>query len=185
MKKLCFLAAFCLLFSWTQVAAQNSAARAEISFSFERLSGFSSNQFAVWIEDGKGDLVKTLFATKFTASGGWKKRASSIPLWVNKSGLAGLDKKDIDAFTGATPRAGELSYRWDGTDKKGVRMPPGDYRVVLEATLREDDRVIYSAFFTLGSGTGGAVEAEVRTHYFGSKTYERRMTGNVRILYRP
>ena len=185
MRKLLFFAVFCLLFSWTHLAAQSSAAAAEISFSFNRMSGFSSNQFAVWIEDGKGNVVKTLYATKFAASGGWAKRASAIPFWVTKSGLPDMSKKDIDAFTGATPKAGELSYRWDGTDNNGVRMASGDYRVFLEATLREESRVLYSASFTLGTGTGSPAEADVKSAYFGSRTYERKMIENVKVLYRP
>jgi len=187
MRKLSFIAVFCLLFSWTHIAAQSPASisGAEISFSFNKQSGFSSNQFAVWIEDSKGNLVKTLFATKYTASGGWAKRASSIPLWVNKSGLSGLDKKDIDAFSGATPRTGALNYRWDGTDKNGGRVAPGEYRVFLEATLRDDNRVLCSASITPGSGTGNLVEAEIKTMYFGSKTNERKMIENVKVLYRP
>ena len=185
MKKLLFVAVFCFLFSLTHLVAQSSGSAVEISFSYNRMSGFSSNQFAVWIEEGNGKFVRTLFATKFTASGGWAKRAFSLPQWVGKSGLSGLNKKDVDAFSGATPRAGALSYRWDGTDSNGVRMAPGDYRIFLEATLREDSRVLYSASFTLGSGTGNPTEADIRSVYFGGRTFERTMIENVKVLYRP
>jgi len=185
MKKSLFVTTLIIILSWTHIAAQNPAPSSgvEISFTFNRQRGFSSNQFAVWIEDSGGRVVKTLFATKFTASGGWAKRPLSIPLWVEKSGLSSMAKKDIDAFTGATPRAGVLRYLWDGKDKNGTTVAEGEYKVFLEATLREDDRVIYSASFRQGSGS--SAEAETKTTYFGSRTNERGMIENVKVLYRP
>jgi len=185
MRKICLIAVFCLFFSWENLAAQNSAftTGAEVSFGFTRQSGFSTNQFAIWIEDSRGNLVKTLYATKFTAGGGWSKRPQSIPLWVQKSGLSAMDKKDVDALTGATPRTGALRYRWDGLDKNGNRAAAGEYRLLLEATLREDNRVLYSAPFTLGSGTAGS--AVVNATYFGSSTKERGMIENVKVIFRP
>ena len=187
MKKACFFAVVFLLFSWTQIAAQNSASAqaVEISFSYTKQRGFYSNQFAVWIEDHSGNLVKTLFVTKFTATGGWSKRGLAVPVWVQKSGISTLDKKDIDVFSGATPRAGLLSYRWNGTDKNGVSVPRGAYRVFLEATLKEDNRVLYSADFTLGSGAGSVTEAQVKTEYFGNKPDNRGMITNVKVTYKP
>ena len=185
MKKILFVFVFCLSFS--RVFAQSSASpgMAEISFSFKRQSGFSTNQFAVWIEDSRGTLVKTLFATKFTAGGGYARRPMSIPLWVSKSGLSSLDKKAVDGFSGATPRNGTLNYSWDGTDKNGIRLAPGEYRVFLEGTLKADNKVLYSVPITLGSGTGNPVEREARPEYSGSRTRERDMLGNVKVSYRP
>jgi hypothetical protein len=191
MKKVCFIAVFCLVLSCTQIAPQNTAnpananaASAEISFVFNRQSGSSSNQYAVWVEDSSGNFIKTLYATRYTANGGWERRPQSIPLWVSRSGLSTMPKKDIDAITAATPRTGTQNYRWDGTDKNGNRLAAGEYRIFLEATLRGDNRVLYSASVTLGSGSGSNVEAQVRTEYFGSGTSERRMIEGVRVVYR-
>ena len=191
MKKVAFFTFFCLVLSCTQIATQNTAnpansnsASAEISFILNRQSGSSSNQYAVWVEDSSGNLVKTLYATRYTANGGWERRAQSIPLWVNKSGLSTMAKRDIDAFTSATPRTGTQNYRWDGTDKNGISLAAGEYKVFLEATLRGENRVLYTASVTLGSGSGSAVEAQVRTEYFGSSTRERGMIEGVRVVYR-
>ena len=183
MKKILCLGLFLVIFG-AGLSAQTSASSGnlEISFSFRRQTGFSTNQFAVWIEDSRGNFVKTLYATKFTASGGWAKRPQSIPLWVDRSGLSALDKKDVDAFSGATPRTGNLSYRWDGTDKNGNAVALGDYRVLLEATLKEDTKVLYSASFALGGESAGT---ELRPEYSGTRTKERDMIGNVKISYRP
>ena len=184
MKKTCFLAVFCFAISCADIATQSTAnpASVEVSFAFNRQSGTSSNQYAVWVEDSRGNFVKTLFATKYTANGGWARRAQSIPIWVSKSGLSTLEKKDIDVFTGATPRTGTVNYRWDGKDKNGTPLTSGEYRVFLEATLRGENRVLYSALVTLGSGS--SVEAEVRAEYFGSDTRERNMIENVKVVYR-
>jgi len=153
----------------------------EISFTYNSQRGFSSNQFAIWIEDCQGNLVTTLYTTKFTAAGGWSKRPNSLPLWVQKSGLSALAKKEIDAFTGATPKTGAQCYRWDGKDKNGNLAAPGEYRVFLEATLRDQNRVLYSASFTPVSGRHA--EAEVKAEYFGSGTAERGMIEKVKVLF--
>jgi len=187
MRKVCFISVFCLVLSLACVAAQSAAnptANVEISFVFNRQSGSSSNQYAVWVEDSRGNLVKTLYATRYTANGGWERRAQSIPLWVSKSGLSTMPKRDIDAFTSATPRTGTQTYRWDGTDKSGNRLAAGEYRVFLEATLRGENRVLYSASVTPGSGSGSPVEAEVRMEYFGNSTRERGMIEGVKVVYR-
>ena len=191
MKKVLLIAVFCSVLSLACVAAQGNAnppnanpADVEISFVFNRQTGSSSNQYAVWVEDSSGSLVKTLYATRYTANGGWERRPQSIPLWVSKSGLSTMPKKDIDAFTSATPRTGSLSYGWDGTDKNGNRLAAGEYRIFLEATLRGENRVLYSASVTLGSGSGSPVEAQVRAEYFGSSTRERGMIEGVRVVYR-
>ena len=179
MKKYFLPVMLAVIFSWTGLAAQSPASRMEISFVFNKQSGFSTNQFAVWIEDSLGNYVKTIYATKFTANGGWSKRPQSIPVWVQKSGLAKLNKKDVDALTGATPRTGTLIYSWDGLDKNMKPVPAGLYRVFLEATLRADDRVLYSADFVLGSGS--PANAILKTEYFGSGTKERGMIGDVKV----
>ena len=191
MKIAAYLATLCLVLSCSQISAQNSTGNpgqssiVEMSFAFNRQSGFSSNQYAVWIENSQGSLVKTLFATKFTADGGWQKRPESIPLWVSKSGLAGLSKKDIDAFSGATPKTGSLSYGWDGKDRNGNAAPDGEYVFCLEATLRGENRVLYKASFQLKTGQAAPVqEAEVKLQYFGSSTKERGMIENVKITFR-
>jgi hypothetical protein len=184
MKKILFGIVFCLTLSG--IHAQNSVSSGiEISFTYNRQSGMASNQFAVWIEDSPGKLVRTLFATRYTASGGWEKRPLSIPLWVKQSGISNLSKKEIDAFTAATPRASSsaLKYRWDGTDKDGNRAAVGEYQIFLEATLRNENKVLYSAPFTLGGST--MLEMIIKTHYTGKNAKEQKMIENVKVFYRP
>jgi hypothetical protein len=152
---------------------------AEVSFAFNKQGGFASNQFAVWVEDSQGRHVKTLYATRFTANGGWKKRESSIPLWVKQSGLGGMNKSQIDALTGPTPRSGTLRYVWDGTNQAGLAAEAGAYKVFVEATLRNENRVLYTADITLGGS--GVVTPSPR--YFGNSTAERGMIGQITVTF--
>ena len=153
--------------------------RVEVSFTYTTQRGFSSNQFAVWIEDAQGRYVKTLYATRFTANGGWQKREQSIPLWVKQSNLKGMNKNQIDAVTGPTPKTGRLGYIWDGTDSSGKAVSSGEYRVLVEATLRNENRVLYTAVIKLGEKG----RADAQAQYFGSSTAERAMIGPVTVIY--
>ncbi|MCL2811928.1 MAG: DUF2271 domain-containing protein [Clostridia bacterium] len=121
-----------------------------ITFDYTKQSGYASNQFAVWIEDGDGNLVKTLYATRYTANGGYKNRPDSIPVWVEKSGLASMQKVEVDAIAGATPRTGTLSYTWDLTDANGEKVSPGEYGFFVEGSLRWKNRVLYSGTISVG-----------------------------------
>jgi hypothetical protein len=68
-------------------------------------------------------------------------------------------------------------------DKNGRQAAAGEYQVFLEATLRNENRVLYSAAFTQGSNT--AAEPAVKIEYFGNSTRERGMIENDKVLYRP
>jgi hypothetical protein len=162
-------------------AAQQSSSQgtaAELTFTFTRLSGSASNQFAVWIEDAQGHYVKTLYATRYTANGGWKRRETSIPLWVKQSGLSGMTQPQIDTLTGATPRTGTLTYRWDGADSKGEAVAAGDYVIILEGTLRWANQVYYRAPIRLGQG---AATPEASVEYAGDAGNDRAMIKDVKV----
>jgi len=154
-------------------------AAAEVSFEFARQGGIASNQFAVWIEDAEGRYVRTLYATRFTAAGGWRRRPESLPRWAAQSGLAGRDRAHVDALTGPTPGAGALRFAWDGRDYAGRAAPPGEYRVFVEGSLRWQCRVLYSAAIRLGASGRAAAQAE----FFGDSIRERGMIGPVTVSF--
>jgi hypothetical protein len=133
--------------------------RVEITFDYVRQSGAASNQFAVWVENADGVLIKTLYATRYTANGGYRQRPDSIPDWVQKSGLASMSQEEVDAASSATPRPGTLTYAWDLTDAGGAAVPPGEYRFFVEGSLRWKNRVLYSCALSLG-GDPVTVQAE-------------------------
>jgi len=179
MKKLFVILTLFMVMAIIGVVAQQAAApAAELSFQFNRLGGSASNQFAVWIEDSRGSYVKTLYATRYTANGGWRRRETSIPVWVSRSGLANLSSAQIDALSGATPRAGILTYTWDGTDSRGTAVSPGEYVIFLEGTLRWANQVLYRAPIRLGQGTA---TPQVSVEYTGDAGADRAMISNVTV----
>ena len=163
-----------------------------IIFDYEKQSGHASNQFAVWIEDMDGNLIKTLYATKFTAHGGYKNRPDSLSLWVENSGLASMPKADVDAVSGATPKAGALSYAWDLTDQSGGAVTSGEYKFFVEGSLRWKNRVLYSGVVDV-SGSAATVQGNAEYIYEGSDgqpalsedAVENGMIGAVTAVWEP
>jgi hypothetical protein len=179
MKKI-FVGLIFSIFVLTSVAAQQSMS-AEISFNYTRLSGRASNQFAIWIEDAQGQYVKTLYATRWTARGGWRRRPTSIPIWVSRSNLSELTRAQVDVISGATPRSSTLTFVWDGTDSRGARVPPGDYVIYLEGTLRWENQVLFSAPIRLGQEPS---TPEVKVAFTGDAGDDRAMIRDVRVIVR-
>ena len=175
MKKIFFISILTALVI-SYAGAQQAAA--EITFTFTRQSGSASNQYAVWVENAQGQLVKTIYATRWTANGGYRSRPSSIPVWVRISDLANMNRSQIDAVSSATPRTGTVTYTWDGTDSRGAAVPQGNYVMVLEGTLRWENQVLYRAPFRLGQG---AASPQVSAEYQGDSTAERGMISDVRV----
>ena len=79
-----------------------------ISFDFSKKLRLASNQFAVWVENEKGMLVKNLFVTDFTARKGWEKRPESLPSWRKN-----VKDTDIDGISSVTPKSGKIQLQWD------------------------------------------------------------------------
>ena len=144
--------------------AQNSkkAAKAntlEVSFNYQKQAGPGSNQYAVWIENEKGEFVKTLFVTSYTTKGrarggeqpkrGYIVRPACVPTWVKTSKAEEKTDVQLDAVTGATPQnGGTQTFTWDFTDESGKAVPSGTYKVKVEATLFFDSDIIYTGTFT-------------------------------------
>ncbi len=170
MKKI-FTAIIVTVFLAIPAVAQNKNAKAakpsslEVSFNYQRQAGPGSNQYAVWIENEKGEVVKTLFVTSFTtkvsARGneqpvrGYIKRPSCVPTWVKASKANDLSDQQLDAFTGATPRTnGTQTFTWDFTDQKGKAVQKGTYKVFVEATLYNASIILYSGSFSTQGKVG-------------------------------
>jgi hypothetical protein len=143
--------------------SQTKAGQMTVSFDYLLQSGHASNQFAVWIEDESGNLVRTLYATEYTAGGGYRDRPDSISNWVAKTALDDMAKEQIDAVTGATPKSGKLSYVWDLTDSSGDSVPEGNYTFVVEGTMRWKNYVLFSGDVAVG-GDQAAVTAKPGYH---------------------
>ena len=145
--------------------AQNKQGKAgkasalEVSFNYQKQAGPGSNQYAVWIENEKGEFVKTLFVTSYTTKGrarggeqakrGYIVRPACVPTWVKTSKAEEKTDVQLDAVTGATPQnGGAQTFTWDFTDENGKAVPSGTYKVKVEATLFFDSDIIYTGAFT-------------------------------------
>lgn len=131
----------------------------EVSFNYLKQAGPGSNQYAVWIENEKGEVVKTLFVTSFTTKGrvrgneqpmrGYLKRPNCVPTWVKTVKAESLSDQQLDAVTGATPKAnGKQTFSWDFTDQQGKKVKDGKYCVKVEATLYQTSSIVYTGSFS-------------------------------------
>jgi len=128
-----------------------------ITFDLERIGGFSSNQYAVWIEDSNGNYIKTLSVTRFAANGGFNKRPATLPVWVKVSDWANRSQAEIDAVSTATPGTGTITVQWDGTDSQGQFVPSGKYIYKIEANIFMDKRVLWSGIISVGQEANSSV----------------------------
>ena len=145
-----------------------SSGEVVVTFHYEKQSGSASNQYAIWVEDMDGNYINTLYATKWTANGGWGNRPDSIALWVEKSGIASMPDYYVDAVSGATPKAsGIQSYSWNLKDINGETVSPGEYKVFVEGTLRWKNYVLYTAVVAIGDAPV-SVEADAEFIYEAS-----------------
>ena len=74
LKRMVLLILLAVLLCSTRIYAATPKQEVVFSFDFNKRFKLATNQFAVWIENDKGELVKTLFVTAFTAGKGWEKR---------------------------------------------------------------------------------------------------------------
>ena len=166
----------------------SDAGKLEITFDFKRGvpiapgKGLASAQYAVWIEDNNGKLVKTVYVTSFTAKGGYEKRPESIPVWVSKAEPSQLSDAQIDAISSATiMRDGVRKYTWDCRDEKGNPVPTGTYRICVEGSYSWSSKVLFSGTVTVGGNTQDNIP--VTAAYNDGETHNRDMITNLKATY--
>lgn len=160
----------------------------EISFNYNKQSGPGSNQYAVWIENTDGQVVKTIFVTEFTSKGrvrdgvrerGYTFRPTCMPTWVKHVKAESLSDEQMDAFTGATPASsGVQTFTWDFTDQAGNPVPKGEYRFYVEATYNGPSIVTYSGTVSSGQKAG---DVQFITEYTEESEDRKDMISNVRV----
>lgn len=122
-----------------------------VKLNFKRSGTIASNQYAVWIENAEGKLIKTLYVSDFTANGGYARRKDCVPTWVAKARPSQMPEAVLDAVSGATPRSnGVQTYSWDGRDETGQLIEAGKYHVYVEGTLYWSDTVLFSGVIDWG-----------------------------------
>lgn len=148
-----------------QAQSKGNAKTLEVSFDYQKQPGPGSNQYAVWIENEEGDVVKTLFVTSYTTKGrvrgneqpmrGYVKRPNCVPTWVKASKASEKTDQELDAVTGATPQAGgKQTFSWNFTDQQGKKVKDGKYCVKVEATLYQASTILYTGNFSTKDKAG-------------------------------
>jgi tetratricopeptide (TPR) repeat protein len=84
-------------------------------------------QTAVWIEDKKGNFIKTLYVSGF--SGYVKEKQLWLKKWAESSKYV-----DTDAITSASIDAGHHIYLWELKDHTGKKVKSGEYVVKVEVS---------------------------------------------------
>ena len=161
----------------------------EISFNYTKQAGPGSNQYAVWIENASGEVVKTLFVTEFTSKGrsrdgskparGYTYRPSCMPTWVKHADAENLTDEQMDAFTGATPAQGGVqAFIWDFTDQDGKPVAKGTYRFYVEATYNGPSVVTYTGTVSSDQKAG---DLKVEQSYIEESEDRKDMITDVRV----
>ncbi|MFN2342983.1 MAG: DUF2271 domain-containing protein, partial [Desulfonatronovibrio sp.] len=127
-----------------------SACEVVISYFMHVQPRMASNQFAIWIEDMDGNYVASVFATRYTARGGYEQRPLSLPEWREVSGWDSKQIQYVDAVSGATPASGNHQVFWDCKDSKGKLVDPGRYIYKMEGNIFWENRVIWTGEIEIG-----------------------------------
>ena len=132
--------------------AQDNTKKVNISLDYTKRPGFASNQIAAWAEDNNGNYIATIYITDFTGRReGWKKRPLSLNNWQKKANASSIDKKIIDAVSKSTPKQGKVNIVWDCKDNQGNIVKDGTYKIVVEATIYQDNNVLYTSTINIGN----------------------------------
>jgi hypothetical protein len=154
MKKIYFtLSALVLstfLYSYIFAQDENQEKYVIITYTWSRIQSHGSNQIAIWIEDTLQHHICTLFATRFTANGGYVYRPISLSEWAAKFDLKNTSKEEVDAVTGSTPQSGQQIVTWNGKDKSGNAFPAGTYIVRMEANILDADKMFFRGEIKIG-----------------------------------
>ncbi len=153
-----------------------------VTVSYERQDGRGSNQYAVWIEDAAGKLVKTLYVTRYTAQGGYVSRPGCTPRWVEKADAKSLSQQQVDAFSGATPKSGSHTYTWDLTDEEGKKVAPGTYTFLVQGTyFFPDHQVLFKGSVDLS--TPEEVRIQTTPEFSSDEVQNKGMIKEVTATY--
>lgn len=139
------------------MANGEAAGTLTVKFDYKHYPTLATGQYAIWIENAAGQLVRTVFVTRFTGRGGYNNRPDCCPTWVSKANPQIHNSNEVDGYTGATPQNGRQQYVWDGKDDSGNLVASGTYRVCLEGTLYWSSRVLYQGIFELGGESAQVV----------------------------
>ena len=154
---------------------RNHDKHVEITFTWSRIASHGSNQLAVWIEDAEGTHIRTLYASQFTATGGYEKRPVSLSEWTEKYDIRNATPEQVDAISGPTPQPGTQTMVWDCKDMSGKRVSKGVYVIRMEANIKNEDKMFYRGEIKIGRKAGKGT---------GVITFSRPELADGQVLFR-
>jgi hypothetical protein len=93
-----------------------------------------------------------------------------------------MSSSEIDVIAGATPRPGDYLAVWDFTDRNGNMVTGTEFRYFIEATMNNDDDVLYTGVITIGEE---AWEYSPMPEYTVPDSDYKAMITNVRVAFYP
>jgi len=172
---LCSLILSGLFFSNVFAQSKSNEKKVTISYTWSKISTNGSNQLAVWVENQKGNYICTLFATRYTAKGGYIKRPLSLSEWTSKFNLKNATQEEVDAITGATQASGKQILTWNCKDKAGNPVSKGTYIIRMEANILNADKMFYTGEIKVG-GKSGKAKGEI--------TFSKPSLANGKVLFK-
>ncbi len=101
---------------------------------------------AMWLENERGELVKTLYVTNDLSATEYKV-GEACPDWVRQANWETADKAEVDAVTGPTPNVGAGGRVFD-LAKLGVAT--GKYEFKLQVHITDKFNILYRGTFVAG-----------------------------------
>ena len=150
-----------------------------ISFLFMMQDVEPSFHTAAWLENERGELVKTLYVT-YDLSSNLYGDGIICPDWAKKSDWGKADKSEVDAVTHPTPNIGTSEIYCDLTP---LELAPGVYQFCLQVHLNEDYNILNRGKITLGQGPS---KAELEVFYSPKQLPGTdKMVRDVQVQYVP
>lgn len=164
------------------VAAQTATAAGTLEIQYIYLAPQETHptyHTAIWLEDGQGRLVKTLFVSTELSATEYK-MGEACPDWLKLVDWEKAAKTDVDAVTGATPPVGMGGMAFD-LAQAGV--PPGKYQFRFQVHITEQYNILYRGAVEVGqSGSTPPLEA---VYGPGKLTTTEQFIRDVQLRYIP
>ena len=105
-------------------------------------------QIAIWIEDPKSGVIRTVWVTRCAATNNWKGKVDcpvALPVWKNQHRLGKSEAEyKTDVTSGATPATGLLTLK--------AQVPPGSrWNYYIEVNAAGDYNISYPYWSASGS----------------------------------
>lgn len=105
-----------------------------------------SYQTVIWLEDQRGDYVKSLLVSEYLSYGGYHD-STICPTWQAQVDWDNVPEAEFEAVTRATPPIGMNHLK---IELAPIQLPPGNYRFLVETHIQEKYNVLYAGEIELG-----------------------------------